>query len=1305
MKFTLRTPLAFAVIILFNFSAWSQCVPLPTINFQNPSFEGPVGDNLTPAPWTKCMPLSGGGSQTPDTQPGSWGVTLPPTNGNSYIGLVHEPSTGWQEGASEPLSTPFVSGVTYSFTVDVANSATTGGGIVPGCAELEIWGGFSACDQTTLLWHSGNITPYDVWQTDTVRFTATQNYTWCMFQVNSLGCSSDPYILVDNIGPVIPSNVSAETIATSNDHCAGDSTGSAVVHTIGNSPPFSYHWSTPLGSNDSVLSNVPAGTYIVTVTDAHTCLGTAQVTINQPSPFSITPTVIQPTCGGANTGSAYISYAGGTSPVTFDWSNGVTTQPNPNLFVGTYNITAADANGCSAVSAVTITSPATITITAAITNAHCQQSDGIIAATAAGGSLPYNYTWNTGPVQHSATATGLASNSYVVTVTDNNSCTASASFAVSQPPNGMTGSLAVTPVLCFGASTGSISSTTTGGSPPYTYAWSNAAATSSLSNLAAGVYSVTINDQSGCGIVLDTTVAQPAQALSATLVETDIKCFGQSTGSARATGTGGTAGYTYSWNTSPVQTTATAGNLMAGNYTVSVTDAHGCTLTSTIAVNQPASALAITASHIDVLCYGNNTGNATVTASGGTTAYTYNWSTVPVQTTATASNLTANTYTITVTDANLCSASLSATISQPASPLTVRDTLTAPICFGQAAATAKALPTGGTPGAGYTYLWNTAPTQSTQSITNVQPGNYTVTVTDGNSCTASASIAIATPPTALAVTTAPVNVLCFGQNTGSITANASGSYGGYTYVWSTTPAQNTATASQLIAGNYTVTVSDLNGCTATAADVVTQPASALTFTTSKTDVLCFGNNTGAASVTANGGTTTYNYLWSTNPQQTTAAITLLTAGNYAVTVTDANACTASSAITISQPAAALQATSLISNIQCHGNTNGSIQITTTGGTSAYTYQWTPAGSGANETNLSAGNYAVTITDANNCSFALSNLTITEPAALQINTAITNVSCPAHGDGKIISSVAGGVQPYLYNWNNGETLAVDTLLSGGNYQVTITDANGCTIATNNLLVAELPGVQLSTTVTNILCFPLQNGALNISASSSFMPLQYRWNTGATTPNLNNIDTGWYAVTVTDAHQCTAAASLRVGNDSAFSVAVTPDTATINLGTGVNITLSPIGSTFGNIEWIPSEGLSCSNCANPFATPTTSITYEALTTDIHGCTASARVNITVIPSYEIFIPNAFTPNGDGSNDYFEVYGNKEAWKYFSVQVFDRWGEKVMDSNDPDFKWDGQFKGKQAPMAVYVYEVHLVYLDNHTDKLFKGTVTLIR
>ena len=1301
MKFTFRSILISFSFALYSNSASAQCVAAPSINFANPSFEGTApAANVTPAPWTECMP-----GQTPDTQPGAWGVNLPPTNGSSYIGLVAEPSASWQEGAAEQLSSPFLAGTTYTFTVDLANSSSTGGGIVPGCAECEIWGGFSACDANTLLWHSGGITPYDVWQTYSVTFTPTQNFTWCMFQINSLGCSAQPYILVDNISPVLPSNVTATMQPIRNDRCSGDSTGKAVVHAVGLNPPFTYVWNTPLITSDTVLNNVPAGNYTVTVTDANTCSATASVTITQPSPLTLTPTIVPATCFAASTGSAYMSYAGGTQPMTFIWSNGPVTQNNSNLFAGLYNISVTDSAGCTATGGVNITQPTQLTVAGSVTNATCGSSNGSITVTATGATGPYTYVWNTTPAQTSVNATALAARGYVVTVTDFNSCSVSAPFTVSQPPNGMTSALSVTNVLCFGQSTGALGSATSGGSPPYVYTWSTGASSVGISNLAAGLYTVTIDDQTGCGFVLDTVITQPDSALVANISKADIKCFGLSTGSATVTATGGTGGYTYNWNTTPAQTTPAINGLAAGSYLLTVTDAHACTVTATTTITQPA-ALSVTESHVNVLCYGGNTGSATAAAAGGILPYAYSWNTVPVDTNNAITGLIAGSYHVLVTDSNQCTATITSVITQPASPLQVTDTLISPLCFGQVAATATSQASGGTPGAGYAYLWNTTPTQSTQTISNIPAGTYTIAVTDANGCTASDSITVAPPPTALTITTTPVNVLCFGNNTGSIAAVASGSYGSFSYLWNTAPAQTTATGSQLVAGNYSITVTDIKGCTATAADVVTQPAAPLALTTTKTDVLCYGANTGAAAVTATGGTANYNYIWSTNPQQASAAATSLVAGWYGVVVTDANGCIDTTSVTITQPAAPLAATPTIQDILCNGQTNGSISVAATGGTIAYNYQWSVAAANTSTAgNLAAGSYSMTVTDANSCTFAINNMVVTEPGALTLNTAITNVSCPHHGDGKINTTVSGAVPPYTYAWNNGETTPTDTLLNGGTYNVIVTDNNGCTITATNLLVAELPGVSLSANVTNILCFPLKDGAINIMATSTFMPLQYRWSNGAVTPDLLNIDTGLYSLTVTDAHNCVADTSLHLGNDSTFSMAASPDTVTIKLGQSVNLALTAFGGTFSTIDWSPSEALSCSDCANPVSSPIQSITYYIATTDLRGCTANASVQVTVIPTYDIFVPNAFTPNGDGNNDYFEVFGNKEAWKYFAVEVFDRWGEKMLESNDMNFKWDGEYKGKPGLMGVYVYQIHLVYLDNHTDKLFKGTVTLIR
>jgi len=400
-----------------------------------------------------------------------------------------------------------------------------------------------------------------------------------------------------------------------------------------------------------------------------------------------------------------------------------------------------------------------------------------------------------------------------------------------------------------------------------------------------GTYIVTVTDALLCTATATAVVSAPT-ALTASTTKTDVLCFGANTGTATVTATGGTSGYTYNWNTTPAQTSITATGLSATNYIVTITDANNCTATANAVINQPASALSLSEIHTDILCFGDATGSATVTATGGTPGYTYNWNTTPVQTSGFINSVIAAVYSVTVIDANNCFVTVTSTISQPSSAVSVTASLSAPLCFGQPSASATSLATGGT--AGYNYSWNTTPVQNTQNITNIPPGSYTVTATDANNCTATSTIVVAAPPTALTVTPAPVNVLCFGDATGSVTANAGCSYGNYSYNWNSNPVQTTATASQLIAGTYNVTVTDIQGCTATASDIITQPATALTISTAKTDILCYGDATGDATVTANGGTSSYNYAWNTNPQQTSITATYLIAGTYNVTVTKRN---------------------------------------------------------------------------------------------------------------------------------------------------------------------------------------------------------------------------------------------------------------------------------------------------------------------------------------------------------------------------------------------------------------------------------
>lgn len=376
----------------------------------------------------------------------------------------------------------------------------------------------------------------------------------------------------------------------------------------------------------------------------------------------------------------------------------------------------------------------------------------------------------------------------------------------------------------------------------------------------------------------------------------------------------------------------------------------------------------VTISKTDVICNGGNNGSATATATCGTLPYSYSWNTTPVQTSATATGLTAGLYTVTVIDGLNDTIKTNVTITQP-SPISISTNETDVSCNGSNNGSATATVSGGT--APYTYSWNTTPIKTTATVSNLAPGSYTVTVTDLSGCIKIASITITEPPV-LSVSATKTNVFnCNGGNNGTATATVSGGTAPYTYSWNTSPMQNTATATNLTAGNYTVTVIDAKGCIKTANITITQP-SAISISTTKTDITCYGGNNGTATATVvSGGTPPYAYSWNTLPTQNTATANNLTAGNYTATVTDSNGCIQTANVTITQPPALTATISSITNSKCSGNCNGSAKVSNIiNGTPPYTYLWDAAAN--NQTTATAnylcqGNYSVEVKDANLCS--------------------------------------------------------------------------------------------------------------------------------------------------------------------------------------------------------------------------------------------------------------------------------------------------------------------------------------------------
>ncbi len=893
--------------------------------------------------------------------------------------------------------------------------------------------------------------------------------------------------------------------------CFGGNNGTATATVTGGTAPYTYVWFNN-AQTTSTITGLTAGTYTVTVSDANNCTATASVIVAQPSEVVVTTTVVPATCGLTN-GSATASATGGTPGYTYVWSNNQTGATATNLAAGNYTVTVTDLNGCTKTAVVTILQLGSPSVAMSSTAVSCfGGNNGTATATVTGGTAPYTYVWFNN-AQTTSTITGLTAGTYTVTVSDANNCTATASVIVAQPSEVVV-TTTVVPATC-GLTNGSATASATGGTPSYTYAWSNNQTGATATNLAAGTYTVTVTDLNGCTKTAVVTIQQlgsPSVAMSSTAVS----CFGGNDGTATATVTGGTAPYTYTWFGNP-QTTSTITGLTAGTYTVTVSDANNCTATAIVIVAQP-SAVVVTTTVVPATCGATN-GSATASATGGTPGYTYVWSNN--QTGATATNLAAGTYTVTVTDANGCTKTAVVTILQLGSP-SVAMTSTAVKCFGGNDGTATATVTGGT--APYTYVW-AGSTQITSTITGLTAGTYTVTVSDANNCTATASVTVAQPSEIVITVTS--NPSTCGAANGSASASATGGTPSYTYFWSNN--QSGATQTGLLAGTYTVTVTDGNNCTKTAV-VTVNNLGAPVVTITPTNVTCFGGNNGTASANVNGGTAPYTYVWSGQPVQNTQTAVGLFAGTYTVTVSDANGCTGTASVTITQ-GSQITHNFTVNNVLCNGTATGSIDLTVSGGNPPVTFQWSNGATTEDVSNLLAGVYTVTTTDASGCTKATSILVNEPPALIVAVVNQTNVTCFGGNNGAIDITVSGGTLPYTYTWSpNGITQNLSGL-SAGTYTVTVTDGNSCT----KVLTVTITSPTAITPV--IVATPTNcggsDGAINVTVSGGTPGYTYDWAHLAGTNNpedLSGLGAGTYTVTITDAAGCTTVTSATVANDN-------------------------------------------------------------------------------------------------------------------------------------------------------------------------------
>lgn len=1156
-------------------------------------------------------------------------------------------------------------------------------------------------------------------------------YDWGLPFQSGISAGTYPYTVTDSKGctatgsvaitqPTAQLSVSCPPTNVTNVKCSGEATGAINLVVTGGAGSYSVSIdsgvSFPYGTSISGLS---AGSYNCMVKDANGCTQSLLVTISQPTNgLLVQNSKTDVSCFDGTNGAITLSISEGTSPYTVLWNDGITTGNRTNLSQGNYNYTVTDAKGCSISNSVTIAEPAKLVVNESIVNVSCfGGSNGAVVLSVSGGTAPYSVLWNDGIT--TPNRANLFAGNYSYTVTDTKGCIALGSVSITQSAAALSVSNTKTDVTCGGSLDGAINLNITGGTMPYTYLWNDAVTTKDRNSIPAGSYSVTVTDANGCSKNLTNIVIDAPFAITIPVPTiTNVTIFGQSTGAiVLADPTGGAGGYTFKWTSDldPLfnKSTKNISGLKSGLYTLTIKDINNCTSTKTFKIDQPDELLVTLQETKEIACFGNQNGEITANVTGGVLNYSFQWYkngiSIP-ETTSVLKNIGFGIYKVTVTDSQgAVKAAHDFNLKQPnALNVSLANQINV-LCYGAATGAIDINIAGGTMPYDIQWQKDGVDYATTEDLTALVAGNYDVFITDNHGCGTILSnpVLISQPDAPLLITDLTVkNLSGFETQNGSISVETSGGTAPYLYAWRnkgiTTIIGNKPTLDKLSIGTYELTITDSYNCSLTKGYTLTQPDKLIISAISQdptSAIKCNGDKSGILQAVIQGGVPPYTYNWyniltptvtvsNTNPSETlmagiyelkvtdannntfllrsspiiepallkinhtqnnvsckngnNGAITISTsggtgipvinwsngantntisnlyAGTYTVTVTDENQCQSSESFIVTEPDLFYTSKVTKNPPSALGMQDGSIEIQVTGGTPNYNYLWyndkkeliysdlnRPYNTSIN--NIYAGQYFITVTDANGCSIIQKDLDKEDPLFVSLNQ-INIVKCYGGNDASIKANASGGTPAYYYKWYNVKD--VSTIIGqseilenvpAGKYYVVLLDSFGKSLQSETITITE------PTSLNNVLsseftrCGDANDWTIASAPTGGTAPYTYLWNTGARTANLQNVPPANYSVTVIDAQGCTVTKTITITAPAHLATAETITKPTCFEGSDATIVLASSGGQ-GPYTYLWNTGEKSNILSNASAKE-----YSVTITDSKGCVIDKKYTI--------------------------------------------------------------------------------------------------